>query len=224
MFNKWIFSVCFLIGLMATGTTFAAKHKAVKKKVAHSSAKHTEQSSKKHKSNSRLIAKHSKRKGGKSRKGVREVAEAKAELILDANGDKVVSAPLQMIAQNKEKSRISDSVHKTYFTNNTKEVDEGFFASSFAAQRKVASFQTLEGTAAVFKSVSGWEDKKFYVLTNQLPVGTIVRITTSDLKSICAKVINVLPEVGNAIQYRLNDAAAAILGITNKTFQVSVTY
>ena len=55
-------------------------------------------------------------------------------------------------------------------------------------------------------------------------MGTIVRITTSDLKSICAKVINALPEVGNAIQYRLNDAAAAILGVTNKTFQVSVTY
>jgi hypothetical protein len=72
--------------------------------------------------------------------------------------------------------------------------------------------------------MSGWKDNKFYILTNELPVGTIVRITTSDLKSICAKVINALPEVGNAIQYRLNDAAAAILGVTNKTFQVSVTY
>jgi hypothetical protein len=94
----------------------------------------------------------------------------------------------------------------------------------FTNQKKSASFQTLEGTAAVFKSVSGWEDKKFYILTNQLPIGTIVRITTSDLKSICAKVINALPEVGNSIQYRLSDAAAAILGITNKTFQISVTY
>ena len=27
-----------------------------------------------------------------------------------------------------------------------------------------------------------------------------------------------------AVQYRLSDAAAAILGITNKTFQISVTY
>jgi hypothetical protein len=37
-------------------------------------------------------------------------------------------------------------------------------------------------------------------------------------------VINSLPEVGNAVQYRLNDAAAAILGISNKTFKVSITY
>ncbi len=222
MFNKWILSLCLLIGLMANGTAFAAKHKGAKKKATHTSAKHTIKSSIKHNTKVKSQGKHSKKKGKKGR--MNEVADTKVEPMVDANGDKVVSAPLQMIAQNKEKSRISDSVHKTYFTNNTKEVDEGFFASSFAAQRKAASFQTLEGTAAVFKSVSGWEDKKFYVLTNQLPVGTIVRITTSDLKSICAKVINVLPEMGNAIQYRLNDAAAAILGITNKTFQVSVTY
>jgi hypothetical protein len=103
-------------------------------------------------------------------------------------------------------------------------IAQGYFASFFSSQKKAATFQTLNGTAAVFKSMSGWQDNKFYILTNELPVGTIVRITTSDLKSICAKVINALPEVGSAIQYRLNDAAAAILGVTNKTFQVSVTY
>ena len=110
---------------------------------------------------------------------------------------------------------IPNGINKTY---------EEFIDIHFASKNKNASFQTIEGTAAVFKSISGWEDKKFYVLTNLLPIGTIVRITTPDLKSICAKVINVLPEMGNAVQYRLNDAAAAILGITNKTFQISVTY
>jgi hypothetical protein len=120
--------------------------------------------------------------------------------------------------------RLSDSLRKSTILVNNTELEEGYFASLFTNQKKTASFQTLEGTAAVFKSVSGWEDKKFYILTNQLPVGTIVRITTTDLKSICAKVINALPEVGNSIQYRVSDAAAAILGITNKTFQISVTY
>jgi hypothetical protein len=133
-------------------------------------------------------------------------------------------APLKLIADNKEKMRLSDSTLKSTMLVNNTELEEGYFASLFTNQKKSASFQTLEGTAAVFKSVSGWEDKKFYILTNQLPIGTIVRITTSDLKSICAKVINALPEVGNSIQYRLSDAAAAILGITNKTFQISVTY
>lgn len=136
----------------------------------------------------------------------------------------VRTAQWQMIAQNKEQSRIKDSMQKTNLIQVRTADNEGYFASFFSNQKKAATFQTLNGTAAVFKSMSGWQDNKFYILTNELPVGTIVRITTSDFKSICAKVINALPEVGNAIQYRLNDAAAAILGVTNKTFQVSVTY
>jgi hypothetical protein len=136
----------------------------------------------------------------------------------------VRTAQWEMIAQNKEQTRIKDSIQKTNMVQVKTTENEGYFASFFSNQKKAASFQTLNGTAAVFKSVSGWKDNKFYILTNELPVGTIVRITTSDFKSICAKVINALPEVGNAIQYRLNDAAAAILGVTNKTFQVSVTY
>ena len=136
----------------------------------------------------------------------------------------VRTAQWAMIAQNKEQTRIKDSIQKTNFVHVRTTENEGYFASFFSNQKKAASFQTLNGTAAVFKSMSGWKDNKFYILTNELPVGTIVRITTSDFKSICAKVINALPEVGNAIQYRLNDAAAAILGVTNKTFQVSVTY
>lgn len=136
----------------------------------------------------------------------------------------VRTAQWEMIAQNKEQARIKDSVQKNKLVQLSTSNNEGYFASLFSNQKKSASFQTLNGTAAVFKSMSGWQDNKFYILTNELPVGTIVRITTSDFKSICAKVINALPEMGNAIQYRLNDAAAAILGVTNKTFQVSVTY
>jgi hypothetical protein len=154
----------------------------------------------------------SKKYSSKSKKSVSKVAPV------------VRTAQWQMIAQNKEQSRIKDSLQKRILVQESKVANEGYYASFFSNQKKAATFQTLNGTAAVFKSMSGWQDNKFYILTNELPVGTIVRITTSDFKSICAKVINALPEVGNAIQYRLNDAAAAILGVTNKTFQVSVTY
>lgn len=207
--------------LFLSGETYAAKHKTKSKKSKTTVAKSVSKSSKKRKPSKRSIVKHSKKKGKKGRGRVHRDSE---DASIETMASNMHAAPMMMIAQNKEKSRISDSVHKTYFANATKEVDEGFFASSFAAQKKSNTFQTIEGTASVFKSLSGWEDKKFYVLTNELPVGTIVRVTTSDLKSICAKVINVLPEVGSAIQYRLNDAAVAILGITSKTFKVSVTY
>ncbi|MEN9697649.1 MAG: hypothetical protein RLZ56_1070 [Bacteroidota bacterium] len=216
MFKKWIWIMGTVFTLFCSGNLYAAKHKTKSKKqvdVKTTAVKHNKSKGKKAKS----AGKGKKSKVVKGKHGLKTIA-------LETSTENVHTHPMQLIAQNKEKSRIDDSVHKAYFANATKEIDEGFFASSFATQKKANSFQTIEGTASVFKSLSGWEDKKFYVLTNELPVGTIVRVTTSDLKSICAKVINVLPEVGNAIQYRLNDAAVAILGITSKTFQVSVTY
>lgn len=143
--------------------------------------------------------------------------------------DTVRKNTLQIISLNKEKARLKDSLHNTFISHQGEgvsitKVDEGYFATLFSDQKKSASFQTLDGTASVFKSISGWQDKKFYILTNEIPIGTIVKITTADFKTICAKVINALPDVSNSIQYRLSDAAAAILGITNKTFQITVTY
>ena len=195
----------------AKGNTVAQKGQTVKKATQKKPASKSAKSKKGSKKKSSKYSK-SKKKSSKSKKSVSKVAPV------------VRTAQWQMIAQNKEQSRIKDSVQKTNLVQVSTTANEGYFASFFSNQKKAATFQTLNGTAAVFKSMSGWQDNKFYILTNELPVGTIVRITTSDLKSICAKVINALPEVGSAIQYRLNDAAAAILGVTNKTFQVSVTY
>ena len=202
------------LGIFTQSTSFAAKHKKQAKK--HKTTMANKKSSKKKKSS--YYAKNSrKHKKSKHRKGYRLSSE---ELAADREKR---SASKDMIAQNLEKKKQTDSAHKLVFVNVNKE-EEGYFASMFSKQKEAASFQTIEGTAAVFKSVSGWEDKKFYILTNDIPVGTLVRITTPDFKSICAKVISALPDMGNSIQYRLNDAAAAILGMTTKTFKISVTY
>jgi hypothetical protein len=217
--KKFILYLILAFGLFSQTDATGAKGKTVTKnaqtiKNASNKKKPIGKSSKSKKGSKKKSSKYSKSKRGssKSKKSVAKVAPV------------VRTAQWEMIAQNKEQSRIKDSVQKTNLVQVNTTVNEGYFASFFSSQKKAATFQTLNGTAAVFKSMSGWKDNKFYILTNELPVGTIVRITTSDFKSICAKVINALPEVGNAIQYRLNDAAAAILGVTNKTFQVSVTY
>jgi len=217
--KQYILYLILAFGLFSQTDAIGAKGKAVAKnaqttKKASSKKKPTSKSSKSKKGSKKKSSKYSKSKkySSKSKKSVAKVAPV------------VRTAQWQMIAQNKEQSRIKDSLQKTNLVQVSTVANEGYFASLFSTQKKAATFQTLKGTAAVFKSMSGWQDNKFYILTNELPVGTIVRITTSDFKSICAKVINALPEVGNAIQYRLNDAAAAILGVTNKTFQVSVTY
>ena len=238
MFKRWL--ICFVacLGLFVSGPVHALKQKkyAAKQAIAASKKKKVSQVSKQKKSANHKKSRSSKKKkpaaSSRRKHATKHKTYSKQQSIItipsttkpNLSNEKVVSAPLQLIAQNKEKSRITDSVHKSIMVSAANLEDEGYFSSLFSSQKKTASIQTLEGTAAVFKSLSGWQDKKFYILTNQLPVGTVVRITTSDLKSICAKVINSLPEVGSAVQYRLNDAAAAILGITNKTFQISVTY
>ena len=209
--KKLILYLILAFGLLSQTDATGAKGKTVAK-TGQTKKKVTKKKPASKSSKSKKTSKKKSSKYSKSKRSVAKVAPV------------VRTAQWQMIAQNKEQSRIKDSVQKTNLVQVSTASNEGYFASFFSNQKKAATFQTLNGTAAVFKSMSGWQDNKFYILTNELPVGTIVRITTADFKSICAKVINALPEVGNAIQYRLNDAAAAILGVTNKTFQVSVTY
>jgi hypothetical protein len=209
--KKLILYLILAFGLLSQTDATGAKGKTVAK-TGQTKKKVTKKKPASKSSKSKKTTKKKSSKYSKSKRSVAKVAPV------------VRTAQWEMIAQNKEQSRIKDSVQKTNLVQVSTASNEGYFASFFSNQKKAATFQTLNGTAAVFKSMSGWQDNKFYILTNELPVGTIVRITTADFKSICAKVINALPEVGNAIQYRLNDAAAAILGVTNKTFQVSVTY
>lgn len=85
------------------------------------------------------------------------------------------------------------------------------------------------GKAAMFKTESGWQDGKFYLLSSQLMTGAIVKIT-NDLsrKSIFAKVVGPLPVIkqNNGLQMRISNAAAATLGYWNETdlFELKVEY
>ncbi|MEI2711637.1 MAG: hypothetical protein V9E96_21885 [Chitinophagaceae bacterium] len=47
----------------------------------------------------------------------------------------------------------------------------------------------LEGDCATFKTTSGWSDRKYYVLVNNITPGTIVRITArKQQKYLCQSV------------------------------------
>jgi hypothetical protein len=213
MFSKYLLILVVCLGLFNSTSTNAA---------VYHSASQTLSKSKKSKAKSATAkkGKKSKSKKGKKSKATTHIVKDSAQLKQESD-NKIAS--LQMINDNQVKARVADSIRKTSLLTENKN-KEGYYASMFSSQSKSAAIQTLEGTASVFKSLSGWDDGKFYILTNQMPIGTIVRITTPELKSICAKVLNSLPDVGGAVQYRLSDAAATILGISNKIFKVSVTY
>ena len=101
--------------------------------------------------------------------------------------------------------------------------EEGFYAGYF--NRKNISKNTTTGTVGTFKSISGWNDKKYYILINDITQGTIVRIT-SNHKSICAKVVGPLPNIKEDLKYlaRINNAAADALGIQDTGFGVVINY
>lgn len=101
--------------------------------------------------------------------------------------------------------------------------DEGLFANQYITKGKSYS---KEGDCATFKTTSGWTDRKYYVLVNDVTPGTIVRITAANNKSICAKVLGPLPAMkeNNNLLMRISNAAASVLRITDAKFTVRLTY
>ena len=110
--------------------------------------------------------------------------------------------------------------------NNATLSDEGFFASLYDRDDLTLVQQYRSGDAATFKKISGWTDRKYYVLINDIKPGTIVRITASNNKSICARVLSQLPVTkgDEGLLLRMNNAAASALGIKDEKFTVTLTF
>ena len=98
----------------------------------------------------------------------------------------------------------------------------GYFSSEYNDESK-----SLNGVAGTFKSTSGWQDGKYYALMNNVPVGTIVKVTSaSTSKTIYAKVLGQLPEMKESagLAIRLSNAAASEMGMPEGRFSVELRY
>jgi LysM repeat protein len=86
----------------------------------------------------------------------------------------------------------------------------GFFKVDF-----IETGKSVSGTAGIFKSTSGWQDGKYYALMNNVPVGTIVKVSVAGgEKSVYAKVLGQLPDMKESVglTIRISNAAASELG------------
>ena len=98
----------------------------------------------------------------------------------------------------------------------------GYFKADFTDGGKSAS-----GPAGIFKSTSGWQDGKYYALMNNVPVGTIVKISVpSTGKSVYAKILGQLPDMkeSTGLTVRISNAAASELGEGEGRFNAEVRY
>jgi LysM repeat protein len=104
---------------------------------------------------------------------------------------------------------------------------EGAFAGLYNDQSKGNAANSITGQAASFKSTSGWKDGKYYVLMNNVPPGTIVKITTTaNNKHVYAKVLGEIPagKENEGLLVRLSNAAMAQLQMPEGKFDVQLQY
>ncbi|MBX2922980.1 MAG: LysM peptidoglycan-binding domain-containing protein [Chitinophagaceae bacterium] len=106
----------------------------------------------------------------------------------------------------------------------------GFFKGVYQQQsRGSAVFRSEMGAGSIFKSTSGWQDAKYYALMNNIPPGTIVRITNStNNRTVFAKVLGELPpgKENEGLLIRISNAAAAELKVPDKDpkFSAEIAY
>lgn len=151
----------------------------------------------------------------KSTEGTGKVVEKPAE-----GAVKPVDKPVEAAVKPTEKP-VESTVLKPVSPTG-KSFNGGFFKTDFTDGGKSA-----EGAAGTFKSSSGWQDGKYYALMNNVPVGTIVRVTVSSSgKSVYAKVLGQLPDMKESagLTIRISNAAAGELGEGEGRFNVSVKY
>ncbi|GAO42947.1 LysM peptidoglycan-binding domain-containing protein [Flavihumibacter petaseus] len=97
----------------------------------------------------------------------------------------------------------------------------------FKSQYETGSSKSAKGTAATFRSTSGWNDGKYYALMDEVPVGTIVMVTnTASGKVIYAKVLGNLSDIREnaGLAIRISNAAATELGAGENKFSAEVRF
>lgn len=104
---------------------------------------------------------------------------------------------------------------------------EGAFMGLFLEQTQGKQIGGTKGVASYFKSTSGWKDGRYYVLMNNVPSGTIVRVAaSSNGRVVYAKVLGEIPagKESEGLVCRISSAALAQLQLPEGKFDVTVSY
>ena len=106
---------------------------------------------------------------------------------------------------------------------------QGYFQKHFEEQIKTSPASKHETvTAGIFKTLSGWDDAKYYLLIDAVPPGTIVKIINpGNNKAVYAKVLGQMSGIrqNEGLSIRISNAAAAALEISETDkFIVNVNY
>lgn len=106
---------------------------------------------------------------------------------------------------------------------------QGYFRSAYEQQTKQSPItKNTSVTAGIFKTSSGWEDAKYYLLIDGVATGTIVQLVNPDNnKAIYAKVLGEMNGIrqNQGLGIRISNAGAAALGVSEPDkFIVKISY
>ncbi|HUR65201.1 MAG TPA: LysM peptidoglycan-binding domain-containing protein [Chitinophagaceae bacterium] len=106
---------------------------------------------------------------------------------------------------------------------------QGYFKNNFEKQVKASPASKDETvTSGIFKTLSGWEDGKYYLLIDKVAPGTIIKvINPTNNKAVYAKVLGEMSGIRQNEGYniRISNAAASALEIAEQDkFIVKVNY
>ncbi|MBA4140972.1 MAG: LysM peptidoglycan-binding domain-containing protein [Segetibacter sp.] len=149
----------------------------------------------------------------------------KAESAAAKTTQQTETAPVNNQAQ-QENAQPKDEQKADMLTPGQQTSNEGVFAELFTTEASQKSLTNKTGDAAIFKTTSGWQDKKYYVLINDVAPGTILKIASVDNKVIFAKVLGGMPQMkeNKGLLLRLSNAAATYLGMVDAKFPVQVSF
>lgn len=144
--------------------------------------------------------------------------------IKSSQGDQVSTDTNAAISDTKQRTDDATAVVPTTSSTANMNADEGIFATTYQSHANGTELIT-KGTASVFKTASGWQDKKYYILMNDIAPGTIVKVQANG-KVVYAKVLWNLGNVkeNQGLTYRISDAAANVLNLSGNTFDIIVSY
>lgn len=107
--------------------------------------------------------------------------------------------------------------------------EAGYFKSSFDKQIQITPVTKNETvTSGIFKTLSGWQDGKYYLLIDGVAAGNIVKLTNpANNRVVYAKVLGEMTGIrqNEGLNIRISNAAAAALMITEQDkFILKINY
>ena len=133
------------------------------------------------------------------------------------------------VVKTEEPVKITTAVVTKKEEANVITVEQGYFKGSFDQQVKASPLSKNETvTSGIFKTASGWQDAKYYLLIDKVSPGTIVKvINPTNNKAVYAKVLGEMSGIrqNEGLNIRISNSAASVLEIAElDKFIVRVNY